>query len=162
MASDRFQMINTLFHAMIDGIIIQLFWFSMKNCWFFLSILPLDFACLLSTDEVRLYIFASSMHPFVHSVRLSALLSVQNHISVLICHIRIILCTNDMYHVLSISHKFRQNRPLSTWVMALVLVKAFIMQNLYQLFCMMIFTFHQSYYILQLLTIDHKSSVHVA
>ena len=60
------------------------------------------------------YIFASSVHPSVHSVRPSALLSVRNHISVLICHIRIILCTNDMYHVLSISYKFRQNRPLST------------------------------------------------
>ena len=44
----------------------------------------------------------------------SALLSAWNRISVLICHIRIILCTNDMYHVLSISYKFRQNRPLST------------------------------------------------
>ena len=32
------------------------------------------------------YIFASSVHPSVHS----ALLSVRNHISVLICHIRII------------------------------------------------------------------------
>ena len=30
-------MINTLFHAMIDGIIIQLFWFSM-NFWFFFLI----------------------------------------------------------------------------------------------------------------------------
>ena len=60
------------------------------------------------------YIFASSVHPSVHSVRPSALLSVRNHISVLICQIRIILCTNDMYHVLSISYKFRQNRPLST------------------------------------------------
>ena len=66
------------------------------------------------------YIFASSVHPSVHYVRPSALLSVRNHISVLICHIRIILCSNDMYHVLSISYKFRQNRPLSTWVMALV------------------------------------------
>ena len=56
------------------------------------------------------YIFASS----VNSVRPSALLSVRNHISVLICHIIIILCTNNMYHVLSISYKFRQNRPLST------------------------------------------------
>ena len=56
------------------------------------------------------YIFASSVHPSVHSVRPSALLSV-----LLICHIRIILCTNDtMYHVLSISYKFRKNRPLST------------------------------------------------
>ena len=150
MALDRFQMINTLFHDMIDGIIIQLFWFSM-NCWFFLlllSILPLDFACLLSTDEVRgiyFYVVRASVRP----LRPSALLSVRNHISVLICHtcIRIFLCTNDMYHVLSLSYKFRQNRPLSTWVIALVLVKAFIMQNLYQLFCMMIFTFHQSYYI---------------
>ena len=60
------------------------------------------------------YIFASSVHPSVHSVHPSALLSVRNHISVLICHIRIILCTNDMYHVLSISYTFRQNRPLST------------------------------------------------
>ena len=60
------------------------------------------------------YIFASSVHPSVHSVSPSALLSVRNHISVLICHIRVILCTNDMYHVLSISYKFRQNRPLST------------------------------------------------
>ena len=60
------------------------------------------------------YIFASSVHPSVHSVRPSALLSVRNNISVLICHIRIILCTNDMYHVLSISYKFHQNRPLST------------------------------------------------
>ena len=57
---------------------------------------------------------ASSVHPSVHSVRPSALLSVRIHISVLICHIRIILCTNNMYHVLSISYKFRQNRPLST------------------------------------------------
>ena len=74
--------------------------------YFFLSILPLDFACLLSTDEVRGIYFCV--------VRPSALLYVRNHISVLICHIRIILCTNDMYHVLSISYKFRQNRPLST------------------------------------------------
>ena len=51
--------------------------------------------------------------PSVHSVHPSALLSVRNPISVLTCHIRIILCTNDMYHVLSISYKFRQNRPLS-------------------------------------------------
>ena len=147
MASDWFQMINTLFHAMIDVIIIQLFWFSM-NCWFFLNqycrwISPV---CYPPTKSEG-YSFASSVHPSVHSVRPSALLSARNHISVLICHIRIILCTNDMYHVLSISYKFRQNRPLSTWVIALVLVKAFIMQNLYQLFCMMIFTFHQSYYI---------------
>ena len=148
MASDRFQMINTLFHAMIDGIIIQLFWFSMNCvfCFFFLSILPLDFACLLSTDEVR-GIYFCVVRASVRPLRPSSLLSVRNYISVLICHIRIILCTNDMYHVFSISYKFRQNRPLSTWVMALVLVKAFIMQNLYQLFCMMIFTFHQSYYI---------------
>ena len=136
MASDRFQMINTVLHAMIDGIIIQLFWFTM-SCWFFLSILPLDFACLLSTDEVRGICFCV-VRASVRPLRPSALLSVRNNISVLICHIRIILCTNDMYHVLSISYKFRQNRPLSTWVMALVLVKAFIMQNLYQLFCMMI------------------------
>ena len=147
MASDRFQMINTLFHAMIDGIIIQLFWFSM-NCWFFFSkycrwISPV---CYPPTKWEG-YIFASSVHPSVHSVRPSALLSVRNHISVLNCHIRIMLCTDYMYHILSISYKFRQNWPLSTWVMALVLVKAFIMQNLYQLFCMMIFTFHQSYYI---------------
>ena len=149
MASDQFQMINTLFHAMIDGIIIQLFWFSM-NCWFFLSFYQycrwISPVCYPPTKSEG-YIFASSVHPSVHSVHPSALLSVRNNISVLICHIRIILCTNDMYHVLSISYKFRQNRPLSTWVMALVLVKAFIMQNLYQLFCMMIFTFHQSYYI---------------
>ena len=147
MASDRFQMINTLFHAMLDGIIIQLFWFSM-NCWFFFN----QYCRLISPvcyppTKSEGYIFASSVHPSVHSVRLSALLSVRNNISVLICHIRIILCTNDMYHVLSISYKFRQNRPLSTWVIAIVLVKAFIMQNLYQLFCMMIFTFHRSYYI---------------
>ena len=80
---------------------------------FFLSRLPLDFACLLSTDEVRgiyFYVVRASVRP----LRQSALLSVRNHISVLICHIRIILCTNDMYHVLSISYKFRQNRPLST------------------------------------------------
>ena len=152
MASDRFQMINTVFHAMIDGIIIQLFLFTM-SCWFlfifflfFLSILPLDFACLLSTHEVRGICFCV-VRASVRPLRPSALSSIRNHISVLICQIRIILCTNDMYHVLSISYKFRQNRPLSTWVMALVLVKAFIIQNLYQLFCMMIFTFHQSYYI---------------
>ena len=153
MASDRFQMINTLFHVMIDGIIIQLFWFSM-NCWFFFFFLIFFYqycrwispVCYPPTKSEG-YIFASSVHPSVHSVRLIALLSVRNNISVLIRHIRIILCTNDMYHVLLISYKFRQNRPLSTWVIALVLVKAFIMQNLYQLFCMMIFTFHQSYYI---------------
>ena len=52
--------------------------------------------------------------PCIRPSTLIALLSVPNHISVLICHIRIILCTNDMYHVLSISYKFRQNRPLST------------------------------------------------
>ena len=57
------------------------------------------------------YIFASSVHP---SFTPSVLLSVRNHISVLICHIRIILCTNDMYHDLSIYYKFRQNHPLST------------------------------------------------
>ena len=78
--------------------------------FFFLSRLPLDFACLLSTDEVRGIYFCVVRA----SVRPSALLSVRNHISGLICHIRIILCTNDMYHVLSISYKFSQNRPLST------------------------------------------------
>ena len=76
----------------------------------FLSILPLDFACLLSTDEVR-GIYFCVVRASVRLLRPSALLSVRNHISVLICHIRIILCTNDMYHVLSISYKFRQNRP---------------------------------------------------
>ena len=58
-------------------------------------------------------------------------LSVWNHISVPIGQILGILCTNDKYHVLLISYKFRQNRPFSTWVMALVLVKTIIMQNLY-------------------------------
>ena len=113
MASDRFQMINTLFHAMIDDIIIQLFRFSM-NCLFFFYqyyrwISPVCYPPTKSDG----YIFASSVHPSVHSVRPSALLSIRNHVSVLIFRIRIILCTNDMYHVLSISYKFRQNRPLS-------------------------------------------------
>ena len=81
--------------------------------YFFLSILPLDFACLLSTNEVR-GIYFCVVCASVRPLRPSAFLSVRNHISVLICHIRIILCTNDVYHVLSISYKFRQNRPLST------------------------------------------------
>ena len=77
----------------------------------FFSILPLDFACLLSTDEVRGIYFCVVRASVSHSVHPSALLSVRNHISVLICHIRIILRTNDMYHVLSMSYKFRQTDP---------------------------------------------------
>ena len=151
MASDRFQMINTLFQLFncFD------FRWTVDFLFFFINI-AVGFRLLVIHRRSQRDIFLRC--PCIHP---SALLSVRSQISVLICHIRIILCTNDMYHVLSISYKFRQNRPLSTWVMALVLVKAFIMQNLYQLFCMMIFTFHQSYYILQLLTIDHNSSVHV-
>ena len=87
-----------------------------------------------------------SLHPSAHSVR-PQFLPVQNHISVPIIQIEIFLCTTDKYHVLSISYKFRQMRPCSTGNVALVLVKAIIMQNLYQLFCVMIFIFHQSYYI---------------
>ena len=33
-----------------------------------------------------------------------------------------IFCINDKDHKLSISYKFRQNQPLNTWVIALVLV----------------------------------------
>ena len=47
---------------------------------------------------------------------------VRNHISVPIGQIWFILGTNDKYHGLSISYKFGQNRPLNTWVIALVLV----------------------------------------
>ena len=58
MASDQFQMINILLYSMIDEIIIQMLSFDeLLNesffCFFFKSILPLDFTCLLSTDEVR-------------------------------------------------------------------------------------------------------------
>ena len=118
---------------------------------FFKSIFPIDFACLLFIDDVRGIYFwrhpcirpsIPSFCPSVHTFL------VRKHISVPIYQIWIILCTIDKYHVLLISNKFRQNRPFNTWVMALVLVKAIIMQNLYQLFCVMIFTFHQSYYIL--------------
>ena len=49
-------------------------------------------------------------------------LSVRNHISVPIGQIWLILGTNDKYHGLSICYKFGQNRPLNTWVIALVLV----------------------------------------
>ena len=57
----------------------------------------------------------------VHSVR-PHFLSVQNNISVPIGQIWFILGTNDLYHELSISYKFGQNRPFNTWVIALVLV----------------------------------------
>ena len=63
----------------------------------------------------------ASVRPSVHSVR-PHFLSVRNHISVPIGQIWFILGTNDKYHGLSISYKFGQNRPLNTWVIALVLV----------------------------------------
>ena len=49
-------------------------------------------------------------------------LTIWNHISVPIGQIWFILGTNDKYHGLSISYKFRQNRPLNTGVIALVLI----------------------------------------
>ena len=52
-------------------------------------------------------------------------LSVQNHISVPIGQIWFIIGTNDKYHGLSISYKFRQNQPLNTRVIALVLNYSF-------------------------------------
>ena len=101
MASDRFQMINTLFHAMIDGIIIQLFWiFDELLIFFFYQYCRWIWPVCYPPTKSKGYFFASFVHPSVHSVRPSALLSVRNHISVLICHIRIILvqmiCTLDI------------------------------------------------------------------
>ena len=66
-----------------------------------------------------------SVCPFRPSFRPSVcphFLSVRNHISVPIGQIWFILGTNDKYHGLSISYKLGQNRPLNTWVIALVLV----------------------------------------
>ena len=61
----------------------------------------------------RAIVLASSAHPSVYSV-LPHFLSVRNHISVPIGQICFILGTNDKYHGLSISYKFRQNLPLNT------------------------------------------------
>ena len=89
MESDRLQMISTLLYAMIDGILIfdELLIFIFI---FFLSILPLDFTCLSSTDEVRGIYFCvvrASVRPLRPSVRtfvrpepyLSTYLSYKNH-----------------------------------------------------------------------------------
>ena len=57
-------------------------------------------------------------------------LSVWNHILVPIGQIWFILGANDKYYKLSISYKFGQNRPLNTWVIALVLAQAIIRQNI--------------------------------
>ena len=59
-------------------------------------------------------VLASSVRPHF--------LSVRNHISVPIGQIWFILGTNDKYNGLLISYKFGQNRPINTWVIALVLV----------------------------------------
>ena len=74
---------------------------------------------LLSPDEVGGILFWR--RPFRPSV-CPHFLSVRNYISVPIGQIWFILSTNDKYHGLSISYKSRQNRPLNTWVIALVLV----------------------------------------
>ena len=145
MASDRFQMINILLYAMIDVKLIQLFWFLM-NCWMrffcliFKSVLSLDFACLVSADKVR-RIYLCSRPSISPSILSAHTLCPSQTIS------QYLLVRFESFFVLAISYKFLQNWPLSTWVLALLLVKAIIMRNLYQLFCMMIFIFHQSYYI---------------
>ena len=66
-------------------------------------------------------VLASSVCPSIPPV-CPHFLSVLNNILVSIGQIWFILGTNDKYHGLSISYKFRQNRPLNTWVFALVLV----------------------------------------
>ena len=108
MESDRFQMINTLFHAMIDGIIIQLFWFSM-NCRFFFINIAVGFRLFVihRRSQRDTFLRRPCIRPSTPSVRPHFCPS--GTISQYLFVIRIILCTNDMYHVLSISYKFRQN-----------------------------------------------------
>ena len=61
-----------------------------------------------------------SVRPFRPSVH--TFLSFRKHISVPISQILFIFGTSDKYHGLSISYQIGQNRPLNTWVIALVLV----------------------------------------
>ena len=84
-------------------------------CFVFLINIAVGFRLVVIHRRSQRYIFLRRpcirpSYPPVHP----HFLTIRNHISVLICQVRIILCTNDMYHVLTISYKFRQNRPFST------------------------------------------------
>ena len=70
MESDRFQMINTLFHAMIDGINISivLIFDDLLIFFFYQYCRWISPVCYPPTKSEG-YIFASFVHPSVHSVR---------------------------------------------------------------------------------------------
>ena len=78
---------------------------SMNFFFFFFINISVGFRLFVIHRRRQRDIFLS--RPCIRPSSPSALFSVRNHISVLICHIRSILCTNDMYHVLSISYKLK-------------------------------------------------------
>ena len=85
--------------------------------WYLSHMLLVTFYPLTKSEWYSFCVVRAS----VHSVR-PHFLSVRKHISVSIGQIWFIFGTNDEYHRLLISYKFGQNRPLNTWVIALVLV----------------------------------------
>ena len=87
---------------------------------------PIIFIPPTKSEGYSFGVVRASFRPSVHSVRPSVRPSVHTFclsgtiISVPIGQIWFILGTNDKYYELSISYKFGQNRPLNTWVIALV------------------------------------------